>query len=377
MECICNPPVKIGRLHQCFFQFHHAWIGLTVCCCLCLCVGSYVTDRPPPGSTSSSISSSGDQEVPSKSSAACEIPSTTPTTSATVPSASLDASSDGGQSTLSATVLSTSSGFITAPSILLTLPTTSANAESASSLCRSSDEQPVPSVSSAVHEISSTSATVPLASLSASSDGDQSTSSATMPSTSSADAVALNVVVASSCGVQPSSSISCSPAVQFVSKQRRVQVSPEDIRPFPKAGQRKRTATNAGRKRGESRILTDTPVKQQIEQDIQARQMKKGINKRKRHLFETPSKRETATSTGKTKKKSDGICKKRVRVLNDKSCGDYCGVCSVAYGDSTDKKSDEEWLQCSSACARWFHDSCAQGFGVLDDDETFICYDCM
>jgi len=106
-------------------------------------------------------------------------------------------------------------------------------------------------MSSAIHEIlstSATSATVPLTSLSASSNGDQSTSLATVPSTSSADAVALNVVVASTCGGQSTPSTSCSPAVQFVSKRRCVQVSLEEIRPFPKAGKHKRTATNAGRK---------------------------------------------------------------------------------------------------------------------------------
>ena len=77
------------------------------------------------------------------------------------------------------------------------------------------------------------------------------------------------------------------------------------------------------------------------------------------------------------RKKSDGICKKRTYVLNEKSRGDdHCGVCSVAYGDNTDKKSDEEWLQCSG-CTKWFHDSCAQSYGVVDDDETFTCCDCL
>jgi len=48
-------------------------------------------------------------------------------------------------------------------------------------------------------------------------------------------------------------------------------------------------------------------------------------------------------------------------------------VCIVC---NTDKKSDEEWQQCSS-CATWFHDTCAQSYGVVDDDETFTCYDCL
>jgi len=74
------------------------------------------------------------------------------------------------------------------------------------------------------------------------------------------------------------------------------------------------------------------------------------------------------------RKKSDGICKKRTYVLNEKSGGDdHCGLCSVAYCDNTDKKSDEQWLQCSG-CTKWFHDSCAKSYGAGDDDETFTCY---
>jgi hypothetical protein len=53
-----------------------------------------------------------------------------------------------------------------------------------------------------------------------------------------------------------------------------------------------------------------------------------------------------------------------------------CGKCKVLYGDKNDKKSDEEWLKCNG-CARWFHDSCAQNFGILDDDDSFTCCDCV
>ena len=99
-------------------------------------------------------------------------------------------------------------------------------------------------------------------------------------------------------------------------------MSPEEIRPFPKAAKRKRNVNNAGRKRGESRVLTDTPVKQQIECDTKARHTKKSNNKRKRQLFETPNKNETAIVAVKKKKKSDRIRNKRAHVLNKKSGGD-------------------------------------------------------
>jgi len=42
-------------------------------------------------------------------------------------------------------------------------------------------------------------------------------------------------------------------------------VSPEDIRPFPKAPERKINVTQRGRKKGRTRILTDTPEKNEVE----------------------------------------------------------------------------------------------------------------
>ncbi|CAI6358618.1 unnamed protein product [Macrosiphum euphorbiae] len=42
-------------------------------------------------------------------------------------------------------------------------------------------------------------------------------------------------------------------------------VSPEDIRPFPKAPERKLNATRKGRKKGRTRILTDIPEKDEVE----------------------------------------------------------------------------------------------------------------
>ena len=61
---------------------------------------------------------------------------------------------------------------------------------------------------------------------------------------------------------------------------------------------------------------------------------------------------------GMIKKKTSGRSLRKIaRVQNVKSGGDdHCGVCNVMYGDKTDKKSREEWLQCTG-CAQWFHDS--------------------
>lgn len=52
-----------------------------------------------------------------------------------------------------------------------------------------------------------------------------------------------------------------------------------------------------------------------------------------------------------------------------------CANCQVQYGASDDPKVSEEWLDCIKFKA-WFHESCAEECGVLDD-LCFTCKDCV
>jgi len=52
-------------------------------------------------------------------------------------------------------------------------------------------------------------------------------------------------------------------------------VSPEDIRPYPKAPERKMNVTQRGRKKGRTRILTDTPEKNVVELNKKLKTLKK------------------------------------------------------------------------------------------------------
>jgi len=52
-------------------------------------------------------------------------------------------------------------------------------------------------------------------------------------------------------------------------------VCPDEIRPFPKAGGRKATGSRACQRKGDTRILTDTPVKLQLQLEQQASNEKK------------------------------------------------------------------------------------------------------
>jgi len=48
----------------------------------------------------------------------------------------------------------------------------------------------------------------------------------------------------------------------------------------------------------------------------------------------------------------------------------YSG-CRCMYGDKRDTKAGELWIAC--ICGKWFHKSCAELDGILDDD---ICQQC-
>ena len=51
-----------------------------------------------------------------------------------------------------------------------------------------------------------------------------------------------------------------------------------------------------------------------------------------------------------------------------------CSYCHVTYGAKEDDKKGEDWLQCVT-CHSWFHESCAELFGILDD-AYFTCQSC-
>lgn len=59
---------------------------------------------------------------------------------------------------------------------------------------------------------------------------------------------------------------------------------------------------------------------------------------------------------------------------NDTSAG-TCNLCKVSYGDPFDGKKDEDWLSCFH-CHAWFHQTCVEDSGVMDDD-YYICKNCI
>jgi len=62
---------------------------------------------------------------------------------------------------------------------------------------------------------------------------------------------------------------------------------------------------------------------------------------------------------------------KRVKQTADQT---RCSLCSWSYGQADDPKKDEVWIQCHT-CGHWFHETCAEDYGILDDS-VFTCYSC-
>ncbi|RXN07766.1 endochitinase A1-like protein [Labeo rohita] len=131
--------------------------------------------------------------------------------------------------------------------------------------------------------------------------------------------------------------------------------TPEDIRPYPKAGRRK--PSSKGRKLRKSAILTDTPVKQQLEKEKNKAEFSK-------KLFQKRGKRGGKTS-GPTKNKAA----KRRKIIQESSSDDeecFCLVCVEPFSNSRPK---ETWVKCVK-CNKWAHDACTSGQAI------YVCQNC-
>lgn len=53
-----------------------------------------------------------------------------------------------------------------------------------------------------------------------------------------------------------------------------------------------------------------------------------------------------------------------------------CQKCQFHYNDPNDPGKCEDWIKCSR-CMAWLHGNCAEDFSVFDDEEDFLCRDCL
>jgi len=53
-----------------------------------------------------------------------------------------------------------------------------------------------------------------------------------------------------------------------------------------------------------------------------------------------------------------------------------CTFCRVQYGSAQDPLKHEIWIACNT-CRKWYHSTCAENNGVMEDDGTFLCSSCL
>jgi len=155
--------------------------------------------------------------------------------------------------------------------------------------------------------------------------------------------------------------------------------TPEEICPFPKAGMRKKGDKAASRRRGETLILTDTPVKRRFEEMAKLKQTGREKTMKRKKSSEDKT-RKVASSKPSNRKKLNAkklrvaYSKKNLRDSDAESTW-KCFSCGVVYGEQGDARIADEWLQCVG-CSKCFHESCAESTGIIDDDDSFTCRDC-
>lgn len=143
-------------------------------------------------------------------------------------------------------------------------------------------------------------------------------------------------------------------------------VSPQDVRPFPKAEPRK--GKTGGRKKRYSAILTDTPEKQKIEEEKRLATEKKGNAKKRLYSKSQENKKSKKTIMDPSKKiKIEGRRNKKSALDSSEEEEDaLCLVCGDKFNDSGP---NEVWIQCTK-CKDWAHKKCGHG------SVFYVCENC-
>ena len=143
-----------------------------------------------------------------------------------------------------------------------------------------------------------------------------------------------------------------------ISNTEPVIFSPEKVRPFPKAQQRKKT-TRGGRKRKKTLILTDTPVKRAlIEENIKASQKNKGKKRKRKSSTDKP-----------LKHKEPEIRLSSLSESEDSESEDDLNICLICCDNYKNSRPGEQWIQCIS-CGYWAHEECTP------NEPLFVCQNC-
>lgn len=153
-----------------------------------------------------------------------------------------------------------------------------------------------------------------------------------------------------------------SSSAQIIYSSNPPVFSPEAIRPFPKAPPRKNI--NRGRKTRKSTIYTDTPEKEEIRKEQEARLRRTKVKQVKKQL--DGGKEKQFDGVNKKKKTTKGKKKNALQEASSDEEECFCLVCMSTYSES---RSREKWIQCIT-CKLWAHEECTEG-GL-----SYVCHNC-
>ncbi|KAL1489913.1 hypothetical protein ABEB36_013839 [Hypothenemus hampei] len=149
-------------------------------------------------------------------------------------------------------------------------------------------------------------------------------------------------------------------------------LTPEEVRPFPKAGLRQNL--RKGRKKRQTAILTDSPVQKALKEEKEKSKEKKLPHKRKRIEKKIKKNCRIKKSRG-IRSNHESPVASTSRAVEDSSDSESedktdceCLICDESYCNSV---SGEKWVQCTN-CRRWAHEKCAGTSNKL----VYRCINC-
>lgn len=151
------------------------------------------------------------------------------------------------------------------------------------------------------------------------------------------------------------------------SKPSSFGVSPKDILPVPHAP---RKVATARRTRGKTAILTESPYKNELEQNIAAKTKPIRINQVKRKVgFQksTKNKKSVKSTRSNIVEKTSSSSEEEAENSQDS----ICLYCKDAYSKTI---RNDGWIKCTKNCNNWAHEGCT---GWPEEDlDGFMCHEC-
>jgi len=145
------------------------------------------------------------------------------------------------------------------------------------------------------------------------------------------------------------------------------------ILPVPRHS-RAQSTTSRKRAKPPSYELTSDDTLEFVRQRAKPQKTKKPKKADSRVETKTTKNSRASATASKTKTKTAKNSRASASASNDDNTP--CTFCRVQYGSAQDPLKHEIWIACNT-CRKWYHSTCAENNGVMEDDGTFLCSSCL